>query len=246
MNTSKSYLPVVPASPWAPDTTRIGPVPFPTASRAKVTPEAQPDLWKRALDLSCLLLALPGLLVVMLSIAIMIKILSPGPVFFKQERIGFRRRRFLCWKFRTMKVGASAATHQDHLKRLMASNAAMVKMDALGDPRLIPGGRFLRATGLDELPQLINVLLGEMSLVGPRPCTPYELESYPTRFYPRFNALPGLTGLWQVNGKNKTTFAEMIRWDIQYARQKSFWLDLRIMGATLPALVVQVRDLRRK
>jgi len=102
----------------------------------------------------------------------------------------------------------------------------------------------LRATGLDELPQLINVLHGEMSIVGPRPCLPYECEDYLPWQWERFDTLPGLTGLWQVNGKNNTTFNEMIQYDITYARNKSLWLDVGIIAKTIPALVAQVRATR--
>ena len=108
--------------------------------------------------------------------AAIIKLVSPGPVFFQQERVGFRGRRFMCFKFRTMSVNACTAVHQEHLEDLMASNRPMSKLDGQ-DPRVIPGGIWLRALGLDELPQLINVFRGDMSLVGPRPCLNYEYES---------------------------------------------------------------------
>ena len=117
----------------------------------------------------------------------------------------------------------------------------MTKLDA-GDKRLIPGGRILRCLGLDELPQLINVLRGEMSLVGPRPCLPYEYEHYQARHGRRFDTLPGLTGLWQVSGKNRTTFEQMINWDITYVETKSLTLDLMIMLKTVPAILVQAGD----
>jgi lipopolysaccharide/colanic/teichoic acid biosynthesis glycosyltransferase len=149
------------------------------------------DHWKRVLDITCIVLAFPGVLLLMLVIAVGINLVSPGPVFFKQERIGHRRKRFACLKFRTMKVGADTLSHQRHLKLLLQSGGRMTKMDAAGDPRVIPFGHFLRATGLDELPQLINVVRGEMSLVGPRPCTAYELESYLPWQHARFDALPG-------------------------------------------------------
>jgi lipopolysaccharide/colanic/teichoic acid biosynthesis glycosyltransferase len=200
--------------------------------------------WKRVLDIAGILIALPAVLLLMLFIAVAIKVLSPGPVFFKQERIGHRRQRFLCWKFRTMKVGADTVGHQRHLQQLLQSDGPMTKMDAAGDPRLVPFGAMVRATGLDELPQLINVWRGEMSLVGPRPCTPYELESYLPWHHARFDTLPGLTGLWQVSGKNNTTFTEMINLDIRYARNQSLWLDLKIMAMTFSTLATQVRELR--
>ena len=111
------------------------------------------------------------------------------------------------------------------------------------DPRVIPFGSLLRATGLDELPQLINVLRGDMSIVGPRPCTPYEFTHYLPWQGERLSALPGLTGLWQVNGKNKTSFDEMVNWDIHYVRNMSLWMDLTIMCKTFPALQAQVVEL---
>lgn len=117
----------------------------------------------------------------------------------------------------------------------------MTKLDA-ADPRLISGGRFLRASGLDELPQIFNVLRGEMSLVGPRPCLPHEFERYTVWQQERVNAPPGLTGFWQVNGKNKTTFSEMIAMDIFYARHMSIWLDLKIILKTIPALIEQMDE----
>jgi lipopolysaccharide/colanic/teichoic acid biosynthesis glycosyltransferase len=121
----------------------------------------------------------------------------------------------------------------------------MVKMDLKGDKRLIPGGWLLRATGLDELPQIINILQGEMSLVGPRPCLQYEYDQYETWHKDRFNSLPGLTGLWQVSGKNRTTFEEMVRLDIQYSTTRSLPLDLKIIFMTVPALMTQLSDTRK-
>lgn len=178
----------------------------------------------------------------MVLIAALVRLVSSGPVFFRQERMGFRGSRFMCFKFRTMFVGADTAVHRGHLNDLMNSNAPMVKMDAHGDPRLIPFGLLLRSTGLDELPQIINVLRGEMSLVGPRPCIAYEYEKYTDEQKERFNTLPGLTGWWQVSGKNRTTFTEMIRLDIEYAREKSLWFDIKIIFKTLPAIFTQIHD----
>lgn len=202
--------------------------------------------WKRALDIFLIVLALPLLLPLMAVISAIIWIVSPGPILFRQERVGFLGRRFLCLKFRTMFVGADTGVHQGHLKQLLTSDVPMVKMDAKGDPRVIPMGRILRSTGLDELPQLINVLLGDMSLVGPRPCLPYEYAEYLPWQKERFNAMPGLTGLWQVSGKNRTTFVEMIQLDIKYARIQNPWLDLQIIFKTIPALVTQVRENRAR
>jgi exopolysaccharide production protein ExoY len=199
--------------------------------------------WKRMLDLGCLLLALPAALLLMMFIAVVIKLVSPGPVLFKQERVGYRCQRFLCLKFRTMKVGTDTAAHEQHVRQLLTSSAPMVKLDAVGDPRLIPLGRALRASGLDELPQLINVWRGEMSLVGPRPCTTYQLTAYQPQHQARFAVLPGLTGLWQVSGKNKVSFAEMIDLDSHYARNCSPWLDLQIMVKTVCTLGSQMVEI---
>lgn len=200
--------------------------------------------WKRALDITCIVLALPVLLPVALVISMIIWFASPGPVFYVNERVGYRGQKFICIKFRTMKVNADVGIHQKHLANLIKSDAPMTKIDSEGDPRIIPFGSFLRATGLDELPQLLNVLHGQMSIVGPRPCLPYEYDNYVPAQKRRFNSLPGLTGLWQVSGKNKTSFSEMIALDIQYTEMKSLWLDLKIMFKTIPALLGQVLEIK--
>ncbi len=200
--------------------------------------------WKRALDIACILFLLPVLIPLASAISIWIRLSSPGPVLFRQVRVGYRGSHFTCLKFRSMKVDAQHGVHKSYLKELMQSGTPMTKMDAKGDSRLIPLGAFLRSTGLDELPQLVNVLRGEMSIVGPRPCIPYECEEYLPWQRERFDALPGLTGLWQVSGKNKTTFHEMMQLDIAYARKKSLWLDMKIIAKTIPALIAQVRETR--
>jgi lipopolysaccharide/colanic/teichoic acid biosynthesis glycosyltransferase len=200
--------------------------------------------WKTILDVTCIMLSMPFWLPVFLFLALWIKVASPGPIFFRQERVGYRGKRFMILKFRTMKVNVEMRTHERHLEGLINADVPMTKLDAAGDPRIIPGGRILRATGLDELPQLFNVLRGEMSLVGPRPCTPHEFKSYQVWQKERVNALPGLTGYWQVNGKNKTTFTEMIKLDIFYTKNVSLGLDLAIMLKTFPALIAQVIETR--
>lgn len=199
--------------------------------------------WKRALDVSCILLSLPLWWPIMVIVALWITIVSHGPIFFRQERVGFRGKRFMIWKFRSMKVCAETRSHESHFDRLVEANCPMTKLDALGDTRVIRGGWFLRATGLDELPQIFNVLAGEMSLVGPRPCTPRELPKF-SHHRRRFDALPGLTGYWQVNGKNRTTFLQMIEHDIHYAESMSLRLDLEIMARTVPAILQQLREIR--
>jgi lipopolysaccharide/colanic/teichoic acid biosynthesis glycosyltransferase len=197
--------------------------------------------WKRLIDLLVVVLLFPLWLPIMTLIALWVAITSPGPIFYRQPRIGFKGSRFMLIKFRTMKVNAETHVHEAYLEHLIVSDRPMIKLDAT-DPRLILGGRFLRAIGLDELPQIFNVLKGEMSLVGPRPCTVTEFERYAPEQRARVNALPGLTGLWQVNGKNKTTFREMIEMDIFYSRNISFSLDLRIILRTVPAIIGQLSD----
>src|SRR5438874_336413 len=198
--------------------------------------------WKRGFDLVLIALTAPLWLPVMTLIAIWVGITSPGPIFYRQPRIGFRGRRFMIVKFRTMKVNADTTTHERYLEHLMVADCPMIKLDEQGDPRLIAGGKILRAMGLDELPQIFNVLTGEMSLIGPRPCTVREFERFSPPHRERVNAYPGLTGWWQVNGKNQTTFSEMIEMDIFYSRNISLWLDLRILVRTFPAIANQVRD----
>ena len=199
-------------------------------------------IWKRMLDLALVLVICPGLLILGAGVALWVICVSRGPVFFRQRRVGYKGREFTCYKFRTMRVDAEATPHRDHFRQLMESDVPMTKLDARSDPRLVPLGTLLRATGLDELPQLINILRGEMSLVGPRPCIPYEYERYQPWQRRRFDAVPGLTGLWQVSGKNRTTFNEMIRFDIEYSERMSLRLDLKIILRTFPALWQQCLD----
>jgi len=200
--------------------------------------------WKSALDVSCVLFLLPLWLPTMLLLMLVTKVASPGPVFYRQRRIGLGGRQFMIWKFRTMKVSAETETHERYFEELMRTNCVMTKLDANGDPRLAPFGRILRASGLDELPQIFNVLAGEMSLVGPRPCLPYEFANYEPWQRERVNALPGLTGLWQVSGKNKTTFNDMIRMDLAYLNKMSLPLDLKIIFKTAATIAQEVIECR--
>jgi exopolysaccharide production protein ExoY len=200
--------------------------------------------WKRFVDITFSLVVIMCLLPIIIMLAVFIKLSSRGPILFTQQRIGYRGERFTIFKFRTMIVGADAAVHEAYVANLIQANRPMTKMDDRGDPRLVPFGAALRATGLDELPQLINILRGEMSLVGPRPCVPSEYERYLPHQRKRFNAVPGLTGLWQVSGKNRTTFNEMVDLDIRYSRTQSPWLDLTILAKTVPAIMAQVNDAR--
>jgi exopolysaccharide production protein ExoY len=201
--------------------------------------------WKFALDITCILLALPIWAPLMILLVLVTRIASRGPIFYRQERVGLGGKPFLIRKFRTMQASAETQTHEHYFRELMAVDRPMTKLDVYGDPRLAPFGRFLRASGLDELPQIFNVLCGEMSLVGPRPCTPNEFAHYEPWQRERVNGLPGLTGHWQVNGKNKTTFNEMIMMDLFYLKNMSPLLDLKIILKTGAVIAGQLLEFQR-
>ena len=187
---------------------------------------------------------------VFLPTAICIAFFNPGPVFYFQERIGYRRRKFRFWKFRSMKVDADSVTnaemHKKYLKKYIAGAAEGVR-DSHGrtiykithDPRVTPFGRFLRQFSIDELPQLWNVLKGDMSLIGPRPPIAYEVENYRPIHLRRFEVLPGISGLWQVSGRNRLTFEEMVKLDLYYIENWSLELDLRILFKTISVVLFQ-------
>ncbi len=215
------------------------------STRRGPRPVAPLPVWKRALDLAFCVGALPAFALCTLFAAMLTSVASRGPIFFRQERVGLGGRRFWIYKFRTMHVKAAVGSHQTHFKELMRSGAPMQKLDSSGDARLIPGARLLRAGGLDELPQIINVLRGEMTVVGPRPCIPYEFDHFTPEQQRRCDVVPGLTGLWQVSGKNRTTFDEMIQLDIRYAQTYSIGMDLSIMLRTAPALMTQLLEVRK-
>ena len=167
-----------------------------------------------------------------------IKIHSPGPVFFYQERVGKNGRLFRMIKFRSMRANADAKLHREYMQRVIQNNISpaelgkkSLKLDTI-DPRITGLGKMLRSSGLDELPQLINVLRGEMSIVGPRPPIPYEVELYEAWHKQRLAVLPGITGLWQVTAHNLVPFDEMVRIDIDYIKKANLWLDLKIMLLT--------------
>jgi lipopolysaccharide/colanic/teichoic acid biosynthesis glycosyltransferase len=202
--------------------------------------------WKRPCDLLGLAILAPSLLPLSLLVILWIKLVSRGPILFCQERIGLGGRRFVIYKFRSMTQQAETTCHEKHFEQLTQSDKPMVKLDALGDSRLIPGGCYLRAFGLDELPQFINVLRGEMSLVGPRPCTVKEYRLYKGEQRKRFDALPGLSGYWQVCGKNRTNFSQMVDMDTHYVTHCSPLFDLGILVRTPGALLKQFNDLRKK
>ncbi len=207
---------------------------------------AKASRWiKRSIDiiggLSALILLSPLFVVV----AVVIKLTSKGPILFKQQRMGQYGVRFTFLKFRSMYFQNDARIHQDYIRRFISGKQDKVQPAGHGgvykikdDPRVTPVGRFLRKTSLDELPQLLNVLGGEMSLVGPRPPIPYEVERYEIWHRRRFlEVKPGITGLWQVEGRSRTRFDEMVRLDLKYARTWSPWLDIKILLRTPKAVL---------
>jgi|HubBroStandDraft_3_1064219.scaffolds.fasta_scaffold41220_1 exopolysaccharide biosynthesis polyprenyl glycosylphosphotransferase len=201
---------------------------------------------KRSMDiagsLATLILCSP--LLVLISVAI--KLTSKGPILFKQERVGRYGSRFTFLKFRSMECGSDARIHREYVKQYIAGEAEAVRASQTqnavykiqSDPRITRVGKFLRRSSLDELPQFINVLRGDMSLVGPRPPIPYELEGYQIWHRRRvLESKPGITGLWQVNGRSRVKFDDMVRMDLQYAKTWSLWLDVKILLQT-PAAVL--------
>ncbi|HEY8489598.1 MAG TPA: sugar transferase, partial [Dehalococcoidia bacterium] len=175
-------------------------------------------------------------------VALAVRLDSPGPALFRQERLGKDRRPFTVLKFRSMYVDADEAVHRWAVRQFAAGRPVAVvdgkpQYKPSDDPRITRVGRFIRTTGLDELPQLINVIRGEMSLVGPRPAIPYELEHYQEWHYRRFAVPPGITGLWQVRRGPETSLEDMVRQDVEYIQSVSPWLDLKILLATVPVVL---------
>jgi lipopolysaccharide/colanic/teichoic acid biosynthesis glycosyltransferase len=199
---------------------------------------------KRAIDVTSSLLALILASPLLLLIALAVKLTSRGPVLFCQQRIGQYGRRFSFLKFRSMYVANDDTVHREYVKRYIANESSSQQGDGgagyklVGDGRVTPLGRVLRASSLDELPQLVNVLKGEMSLVGPRPPLPYEVECYDLWHRGRLLAArPGITGFWQVMGRSRVKFDDMVRMDLKYATSWSLWLDLKILLRTPQAVL---------
>ena len=196
-------------------------------------------LWKKATDLAGASTGLLLLSPLMVLVALYIKLASPGPVLFRHKRYGYRGRPLYVWKFRSMHVDCDTAVHRDYVLSKAEGDGELKKLDT--SSQLIPFGKWLRCTAIDELPQLFNILKGEMSLVGPRPDV-VPPEEYQPWQQVRFDVLPGLTGLWQVSGKNKTTFNEMNQLDVDYVERRSLWLDVKIMLMTFPAVLKLVAE----
>jgi lipopolysaccharide/colanic/teichoic acid biosynthesis glycosyltransferase len=192
-------------------------------------------VWKRAIDLTVSAMLLVILSPLLLAIAAFIWLTSGGPVLFKQVRLGVMGSEFIIYKFRTLRCCPDATSaHRHFVSTLSSSDIAIEKPDL--SSRLISGGNFLRKSSLDELPQLVNILKGDMSLIGPRPDV-LLWEDYQPHQLRRFEVLPGVTGLWQVSGKNRLTFQQMIDKDIEYVTRRSFMLDLKIALRTIPLLL---------
>jgi lipopolysaccharide/colanic/teichoic acid biosynthesis glycosyltransferase len=210
-------------------------------------------LVKRCLDLAGAVFLIAASLPILVLIALLIRLDSRGPVLYRQERMGSRSRRynrrrvwrlqpFILFKFRTMFAEVDSSLHQKHVEafirgRLEPNSASSAGFKLNADPRVTRIGSILRRTSLDELPQLLNVIKGEMSLVGPRPVPLYEVTLYKDAHRERFAALPGITGLWQVNGRCDVSFEQMIELDTTYVRRQSLWLDMKILLLTIPAVV---------
>jgi lipopolysaccharide/colanic/teichoic acid biosynthesis glycosyltransferase len=199
---------------------------------------------KRTIDIVGASMGILLVLPLMAVIGVAIRLTSPGPALFRQPRLGHRGRRFLMLKFRTMRANGDDQIHREYLRRLIENGEGVNRGTAdqpvfklTNDPRLIPLGCFLRRWSLDELPQLWNVIAGDMSLVGPRPSVYYEVEHYKPWHFQRFEAMPGLTGLWQVDGRARTTFDDMVRMDVRYIRSWSLFLDLTLMARTFDTVL---------
>jgi lipopolysaccharide/colanic/teichoic acid biosynthesis glycosyltransferase len=199
------------------------------------------ELLRRAADVCIAMVVLLLLIPVLVIIVAAIKLAGDGPVIFRQARIGRNRRPFTIYKFRTMVVDASQQSHRQEVLRQLDGTAApgsgVVAFKPRSDPRVTKVGKLLRRYSLDELPQLVNVLRGEMSVVGPRPSLVWEADAFPVWAEPRFRVKPGLTGLWQVAGRNQLSVRQMLELDVQYADSRSLWKDLGILLRTVPTVL---------
>lgn len=199
---------------------------------------------KRLLDILMASIALVPMALLLPFIALALKLDSPGPVFFRQQRIGLGGAPFMIFKFRTMRADADQEPHREAVARFVAGEpvaraGGKPLFKPREDPRVTRVGRFLRETGLDELPQALNVLEGAMSIVGPRPAIDFELDYYQDWYYKRFAVRPGITGLWQVRRHSTSNLAEVTRLDTEYVETLSIWLDLKIVLLTVPRILLR-------
>ena len=202
-------------------------------------------MMKRSFDVLASLVIVLAASPLMIFVALAIKLSSHGPVFYSQQRIGYRGKAFAFMKFRSMHQGNDDRIHREYTRKWITENRAHTEQGEgktfkiVNDPRIFPVGRFIRKYSIDELPQLFNVLKGEMSLIGPRPALPYEVEVYREWHRRRFEAPPGITGLWQVSGRNRLSFDEMVRLDIDYLENWSILLDLQILWRTVRVVLFE-------
>ena len=200
---------------------------------------------KRILDIVFTLLILLPLCIVFVIVAVAIWMDSKGPVVYRQKRVGLRGAEFNMYKFRSMYVNSDDSVHRDAIVKYMNGQEMNVGTTAAlkfqfklsDDPRITRVGRFIRKTSIDELPQFFNVLRGEMTLVGPRPPLPYEVALYTPRDRLRLSGKPGLTGTWQVYGRSRVTFQNMVEMDIEYLQHQSLWKDLKLIALTVPVMI---------
>jgi lipopolysaccharide/colanic/teichoic acid biosynthesis glycosyltransferase len=195
-----------------------------------------PAVARRLIDLVISAVMIVLLSPLLIAVAVAIRLDSRGSALFRQRRVGYGEREFTIFKFRSMRCDADPGGHRDYVTALIKgkqANGGRKNLYKLAvDDRITPVGRWIRRWSLDELPQLFNVVAGDMSLVGPRPAIPYEVDEYPSWYLDRFAVKPGLTGLWQVSGRNERTYEEMVRLDIEYAERRSLLLDLSILART--------------
>lgn len=236
--------------------------PWKVAARAKGRPGY--FLAKRCLDVMLAVVALLVCSPLIIGVALLVRLTSPGPVLFRQERVGYGGRRFTIYKFRSMYMNCDDRLHRAAYEQFLRGERPSGKVDhnllvqpqmkqsiadstttparrkhswMAGDPRITPLGYLLRQSSIDELPQFLNVLRGEMSLVGPRPPIPYEVGMYQPQHMERLDTLPGITGLWQVQGRSRVSFEQMVEMDREYIQKQSFWYDLKLLVLTIPAVL---------
>lgn len=213
-------------------------VPNDLRKHERVDPSMQRDgWWKRPLDLVIGSAATVALLPLIACLAVVVRLDSRGPVFFRQERLGRNGIPFRMWKFRSMYHDSDDRRHRAAASAWFAAQPTAGAYKSLADPRITHAGRFLRRTSLDELPQLFNVIRGDMSLVGPRPGIAYELSHYQPWYFERQRVKPGMTGLWQVSGRDRVSAEQMMTLDVRYVHERTIWLDFKILLATAPALL---------
>lgn len=211
-----------------------------STTRGSLTPAHAPGpAVKRLIDVTVAAVALVCLSPLFFLLVVLVRCSGPGSAVFRQTRVGIDRKPFVMYKFRTMQVGCDATLHEDYVRRLLAGDVTaeggLYKLPR--DPRVTRVGSFLRRSSMDELPQLFNVLRGDMSLVGPRPALPYEVERFPPWAAPRFTVRPGMTGLWQVSGRNRLSMLEGIRLDLEYVARRNPWTDVVILAKTVRAVL---------